>query len=77
MSLNFPSTDKWCTSKQSFPISLSGLKSINGYFLDDGLISSKVILSSIFFLEVACLDLAALAANLAMKSFNSLILSSF
>ena len=52
-------------------------KLINGYFLLDGFISSRTILSSNFFLDVACLLLDALAENLAIKSCNSLIFSSF
>jgi len=44
-----------------------------GYFLLDGLISSKVIFSSAFFLEVACEDLEAFAENLATNSCNFLI----
>ena len=39
--------------------------------------SSRVILSSIFLREVACLDLAALAANRWIKVCSSLIFSSF
>jgi len=48
-----------------------------GYFLLDGLISSNSIFSNDFFLDVACLDLEAFAANLAINSCNSLIFSSF
>ena len=65
------------TVSTSLPISLAGLKSIYGYFLLDGLISSNSIFSSALFLEVACLDLEALAENLWIKSCNSLIFSSF
>ena len=39
--------------------------------------SSNSIFSRAFFLDVACLDLEALAENLAINSFNSLICSSF
>ena len=65
------------TCKISFPASLSDLKSIYGYFLFEGLISSNSIFSRDFFLDVACFDFEALALNLAIKSCNSLILSSF
>ena len=65
------------TSNTSLPCSLSGLKSTYGYFLFEGLISSSSIFSKDFFLDVACLDLEALALNLAIKSCNSFILSSF
>ncbi|MNP00064.1 hypothetical protein D3C76_918480 [compost metagenome] len=65
------------TVTTSLPISLLGLKSIYGYFLVDGFISSKLIFSNNFFLEVACLDLEALALNLCINSFNSVIFSSF
>ena len=65
------------TVSTSLPISLAGLKSIYGYFLLDGLISSNSIFSRALFLEVACLDLEALAENLWIKSCNSLIFSSF
>ena len=61
------------TVSTSLPISLAGLKSIYGYFLLDGLISSNSIFSRALFLEVACLDLEALAENLWIKSCNSLI----
>ena len=64
------------TVSTSLPISLAGLKSIYGYFLLDGLISSNSIFSRALFLEVACLDLEALAENLWIKSCNSLIFSS-
>ena len=65
------------SDKISFPGSLSGLKSIYGYFLLDGFISSSSIFSNDFFLEVACFDLEAFALNLAINSCNSLIFSSF
>ena len=65
------------TCNISFPGSLSGLKSTYGYFLLDGLISSNFIFSSVFFLEVACLDFDAFALNLAINSCNSFIFSSF
>ena len=65
------------TCRISFPGSLSGLKSTYGYFLFDGFISSSSIFSSVFFLDVACFDFDAFALNLAMKSCNSFIFSSF
>ena len=65
------------TCNISFPGSLSGLKSIYGYFLFDGFISSSCIFSNVFFLDVACFDLEAFALNLAIKSCNSFIFSSF
>ena len=69
--------DNPSTTNMSLPTSLSGLNPTNGYLLLDGWISSKVILSNNFLRDVACLDLEALALNLAMKSCNSLIFSSF
>ena len=53
-----PSTvfDKSLTANISLPTSLSGVNPTKGYFLLEGWISSKVILSNNFFLEVACLD---------------------
>ena len=74
-----PSTvfDMFFTCSISFPGSLSGLKSTYGYFLFDGFISSSCIFSSVFFLDVACFDFEAFALNLAMKSCNSFIFSSF
>ena len=51
--------------------SLSGLKSIYGYFLFEGFISSNSIFSNDFFLEVACFDLEAFALNLAMKDIEA------
>ena len=65
------------TERTSFPISRAGRKSIYGYFLLDGRISSSSIFSNARFLDVACLDLEALAENLWMNSCNSLIFSSF
>ena len=65
------------TCKISFPGSLSGLKSIYGYLLFDGIISSNSIFSNDFFLEVACLDLEAFALNLAINACNYFIFSSF
>ena len=74
-----PSTvlERFFTTNISFPTSLSGLKSMYGYFLLDGFISSNSIFSNDFFLDVACLDLEALALNLAINSCNSFIFSSF
>ena len=74
-----PSTvfDMFLTCRISFPGSLSGLKSTYGYFLFDGLISSSSIFSNDFFLDVACFDFDAFALNLAIKSCNSFIFSSF
>ena len=65
------------TCKISFPGSLSGLKSTYGYFLFDGFISSNSIFSRDFFLDVACFDFEAFAANLAIKSCSSFIFYSF
>ena len=65
------------TVRISFPGSLSALKSIYGYLLFDGFISSNSIFSNDFFLEVACLDLEAFALNLAINACNSFIFSSF
>ena len=48
-----------------------------GYLRLEGRISSSWIFSRARFLEVACLDLEALALNLEIKSCNSLIFSSF
>ena len=42
---------------------------IAGYLLDDGLISSMLSFSIIFFREVACFDLATLALNRAIPDF--------
>ena len=56
------------TVSTSLPISLDGLKSIYGYFLLDGLISSSSIFSNALLRDVACLDLDALAENLWIKS---------
>ena len=53
LSNNFtPSTvlEIFLTCKISFPGSLSGLKSMYGYFLFDGFISSNSIFSRVFFL---------------------------
>ena len=48
-----------------------------GYLRLEGRMSSSWIFSRARFLEVACLDLEALALNLEIKSCNSLIFSSF
>ncbi|MDF2607023.1 MAG: hypothetical protein K0S34_1218 [Bacillales bacterium] len=72
MDLEIPST-----RSKSLPISLSGVKPTNGYLREDGLISSRVILSSNFLRDVACLDLDAFALNLAINACRSLIFSSF
>ena len=48
-----------------------------GYFRLEGLMSSNWIFSRARFLEVACLDLEALAENRWMNSCSSLIFSSF
>ena len=56
------------TFKISFPGILSGLKSIYGYLLFDGTISSNCIFSKDFFLDVACFDFDAFALNLAIKA---------
>jgi len=79
LSILFPSIvlHNLFTDSISFPAGFSILKSIYGYFLDDGTISSNSIFSSIFFLDVACLDFEAFAENLAIKDCNSFIFSSF
>ena len=56
------------TVRTSFPISRFGRKSMYGYLRLDGLISSSWIFSRARFLEVACLDLEALALNREIKS---------
>ena len=75
----WPSTEYETSStfKRSFPRSRCKSNFTKGYFLEDGLISSKVIFSSCFFLEVACRDLDALAEKRATNSCNCLIFSSF
>ena len=69
--------DRFSTVSTSFPISRSGRKSIYGYLRLDGLMSSSSIFSRARFLEVACLDLEALAEKRWMNSCSSLIFSSF
>ncbi len=69
--------DKFSTVNTSLPSALSISKPTKGYFLDEGTISSRLIFSNDFFLDVACEDLEALALNLAINAFSSLILSSF
>ncbi len=61
----------------SFPISRPIGKLMNGYLREDGLISSKVILSNCFLRAVACFDFDALAENRATNSCSCLICSSF
>ncbi len=65
------------TRTRSLPNSRAGSKRIKGYLREEGLISSKVILSNCFLREVACLDFEALALKRATNSCNSLICSSF
>ena len=65
--------DIFFTCNISFPASLSGLKSIYGYFLLDGFISSSSIFSNDFLRDVACFDFYAFALNLAINSCSSLI----
>ena len=67
---------KFSTESIWSPASRSDVKITAGYLLDDGFISSIFKLSSIFFLEVACLDLDAFALNLAIKSSSSFFFSS-
>ena len=71
-----PSTvlDMPLTLRTSFPSSLSILKPMKGYFLDDAGISSTVSLSRSFLLAVACFDL--FAEKRLMNSWSSLIFSS-
>ena len=64
------------TLRTSLPSSLSIVKPIYGYFLDDAGSSSTVSLSSSFLLEVACLDLDLLAEKRWINSCNSFIFSS-
>ena len=73
-----PSTvlDMPLTLRTSFPSSLSILKPMKGYFLDEAGISSTVSLSRSFLLAVACLDFDLFAEKRLMNSWSSLIFSS-
>ena len=65
------------TVRTSFPISREGLKSINGYLLEDGRISSSSIFSSALFLAGCLLGFRSICRKRCMNSCNSFIRSSF
>ena len=64
------------TESTSLPSSLSGVNPIYGYFLLDAGISSTVIFSRSFLLDVAWLDFDLLAENRSINDLSSLIFSS-